>query len=165
MRVEKRKEKNPGHANPTTPTSTAVATPVPRVIMRMETSRGPVNLSSLNVAQMARVTAGVSTYTHVLVRSRVWWQQPLGRHHSVKDSSHFHLQSHHTFRIWIKATDRERYATLPKYNAPALLSTMGSRRVARKRGVGAGPSLTNPSFEEVHPGWWHNGYMKGHILS
>ena len=61
MRTDSRKEKKPIQAKPATPTSTAVAAPVPAVIMKMDANRVPVSFSNPKTAQMARVIAGVST--------------------------------------------------------------------------------------------------------
>ncbi len=59
--TENKKEKKPIQAKPATPTSTAVAAPVPAVIKKMDIKRLAVSLSSPSSAQMANVIAGVST--------------------------------------------------------------------------------------------------------
>lgn len=66
MITDSRKEKKPIHAKPATPTSTAVAAPVPAVIMKMDANRLGVSLSNPKAAQMASVIAGVSTCIYML---------------------------------------------------------------------------------------------------
>ena len=61
-----------------------------------------------------------------------------------------------TLRICMKATDRERYATLPKYSVPAAQAAMGSSLVAMKPGLGLAPRGMYPDCDAAHAASAHD---------